>query len=379
MSTPSPSYPELAAARSRVAQLDVEIEQLRSSLEARLVERDQCRNVLTRYKYPILTLPAEITSEIFIQFLPTHLKFTPLIGPYSPAFLLQICHQWRDIALGTPALWSSIQVDFYDRRMSLHNQKLERLELWLRRSGNCPLSIQISDAPLDTETASIPSTKFVEAIMRQALRLQHVEIEVPYEGLRGLTGSMPMLRSVLVGPSDTMPPDTTPSQTAVPVFMLAPNLKKVVLSTIFNPFTITLPWSQLTTLTAELYIPQAIYVLCQTTALETCKLTIYGYDDPGTAHPVASPLHLRSLSLYWGDGRPDDSLVALVNALTLPALDSLVVSEYLLGPDPVAAVSRLRPQGYPRSMEIFDARLSPEVYQQAFPDAVLNVESLEDD
>ncbi|KAJ7614540.1 hypothetical protein FB45DRAFT_937185 [Roridomyces roridus] len=147
-----------------------------------------------------------------------------------------------------------------------------------------------------------------------------------------------------------------------------------------NPFTITLPWSQLTTLTAELYIPEAIYVLGQTTALETCTLTIYGYADPAPARPVVSLLRLSSLSLYWGsDSEPDGSLVVLVSALTLPALDSLIVPEFFLGSDPLAALSQLRPQGYPLAMEIQKARLSFDLYRESFPDAVLSVEFLEED
>ncbi|KAJ7633214.1 hypothetical protein FB45DRAFT_1058166 [Roridomyces roridus] len=51
-------------------------------------------------------------------------------------------------------------------------------------------------------------------------------------------------------------------------------------------------------------------------------------------------------------------------------LDALVVSEFLL-------LSRLLPQGYPLAMEIQEARLSFEEYREAFPNAVLSVESLE--
>ncbi|KAJ7613133.1 hypothetical protein FB45DRAFT_273115 [Roridomyces roridus] len=383
MPAPLPASSELAAARSRIAQLDMEIEGLKRSLELRLAERDRCRDVLAQYKYPILTLPSEISSEIFMQFLSSgYTPFIPLVGSESPPFLLQICRQWRNIALGTPALWSSFQVNLQRRNSeSLRKQKLQRLELWLERSGSCPLSIGLWDVPLGPVTTSVPSSKFPEAIMRHAARLQHIHVEVPYEKLRGFTSApMPILRSVLIGPTDgNMLADTTPSETAVSMCMLAPNLREVNLSTTTNPFTIILPWSQITTLTAELYIPEAIHVLRQTTALETCTLTIYGYADFTPTHLAVSLLRLRSLILHWGDGMPDDSLVVLVDALTLPVLDSLVVSENLLGADPIAALSRLRPQGYPRVMEIENAALSFEVYRGVFADAILKVESAEED
>ncbi|KAJ7613075.1 hypothetical protein FB45DRAFT_1036604 [Roridomyces roridus] len=292
MSAPSPTYPELAAARSRIVELDLEIEHLARLLDVCIAEQIRCRQVLARYKYPILTLPAEITSEIFTHFTSSDLELTPNFGAPSPSFLLQ----------------------------------------------------------------------------------------VPYEALRGFTAAMPILHSVLVGPSERyILPDTTPSHRAVPMFTLAPNLRRAVLSTKFNAFTITLPWSQLTTLTADFYIPEAIYVLGQTTALEKCTITIYGYADSAPAHSAVALPSLHSLSLYWGDGEPDDSLVALVSALTLPALDSLVVPEFFLGSDPIAALSRLRPHGSPRVMEIEEARLSFHAYKAAFPDVVLSVDSLEED
>ncbi|KAJ7605018.1 hypothetical protein FB45DRAFT_1069718 [Roridomyces roridus] len=378
----APTYSQATAARSRIAQLDIEIEDLKRSLNARVAELRRCRRVLARYKHPrIPTLPAELISEIFIQFLPSHRRFLkPGVDSESPALLLQVCRQWRDIALETRALWSSIGVDLHDN-IGTRKQKLQQLEIWLERSGNYPLSIRLCHVKIpDRETAPIPTIQFAKAIMRHASHLQHFEIEVPYEDLHGFTGAMPMLRSVLVGTSEPyILPDTTLSETAVPMFTLAPNLRHADLWWTFNPFTITLPWSQLTVLTAELYIPEALHILHQATALETCTLTLYSQDDPVPAHPTVSVLPLRSLSLIWGEGDRNDSLVALINSLTLPVLDSLVVSELLLGADPIAALYRLRPQGYPRVLEIKEARLSFHVYKDAFPDAVLSVEPLEED
>ncbi|KAJ7231501.1 hypothetical protein C8J57DRAFT_967491, partial [Mycena rebaudengoi] len=60
--------------------------------------------------YPVLTLPTDITSEIFTHFLPTYPLCSLINGLLSPMLLGQICHQWRDIALGTPRLWSAIEI-----------------------------------------------------------------------------------------------------------------------------------------------------------------------------------------------------------------------------------------------------------------------------
>ncbi|KAJ7751712.1 hypothetical protein B0H16DRAFT_1211046, partial [Mycena metata] len=52
--------------------------------------------------YPILTLPVEVTTEIFVHCLPEN----PILsGKLAPLLLGRICRKWRDIAYGHPRLW----------------------------------------------------------------------------------------------------------------------------------------------------------------------------------------------------------------------------------------------------------------------------------
>ncbi|KAJ7486729.1 hypothetical protein FB451DRAFT_1026233, partial [Mycena latifolia] len=54
--------------------------------------------------YPVLTLPPEITSEIFAKCVEFEDK--DFASPASaPSLLLQVCRSWRLIALATPSLW----------------------------------------------------------------------------------------------------------------------------------------------------------------------------------------------------------------------------------------------------------------------------------
>ncbi|KAJ7633189.1 hypothetical protein FB45DRAFT_745939 [Roridomyces roridus] len=127
----------LAAARARISQLDIEIEKLQRLMDPLLAEREKCSQTVADFKYPVLTLPPEITSEIFLQFLPSYPERPNVIGPQSPPFLLQICRQWRDVALATPALWSTVDLFLDNPRYDAQQKDL--LERWLRRSGNCGL------------------------------------------------------------------------------------------------------------------------------------------------------------------------------------------------------------------------------------------------
>ncbi|KAJ7918132.1 hypothetical protein B0H13DRAFT_2187907, partial [Mycena leptocephala] len=88
--------------RARVVVLEAEISKLELSLSALRTEKILAQQRLASYKYPVLTLPNEIVSEIFIHFLPIYPLCPPIRGPYSPTLLTRICHKWREITLANP-------------------------------------------------------------------------------------------------------------------------------------------------------------------------------------------------------------------------------------------------------------------------------------
>ncbi|KAJ6533029.1 hypothetical protein B0H19DRAFT_875343, partial [Mycena capillaripes] len=82
--------------------------------------------------YPVLTLPPEVTTEIFLRCFPC--ESNPRPSPtQAPLILAQICRQWRHITLHTPALWRCLLVE--------NKMPVELLHIWLSRSGNYPLSL----------------------------------------------------------------------------------------------------------------------------------------------------------------------------------------------------------------------------------------------
>ncbi|KAJ7103891.1 hypothetical protein C8R44DRAFT_988055 [Mycena epipterygia] len=78
--------------------------------------------------YPILTLPLEITSEIFLHCLPD----APVLPDETtaPMLLTRICQTWRNIALREPRLWSSLKIK--------STRVLRTAQDWLRRAGSLP-------------------------------------------------------------------------------------------------------------------------------------------------------------------------------------------------------------------------------------------------
>ncbi|TDL15817.1 hypothetical protein BD410DRAFT_808615 [Rickenella mellea] len=107
----------------------------------------------------ISCISADVLSLIFIESVPDNIMSDDeyLIFPrpslhQSPLILGRVCRLWREISLATPRLWCRIQLgDMRSTRDAyyspLYCRDLERdsltLQEWLRRSGNCPLSIGI--------------------------------------------------------------------------------------------------------------------------------------------------------------------------------------------------------------------------------------------
>ncbi|KAJ7751648.1 hypothetical protein B0H16DRAFT_1227134, partial [Mycena metata] len=74
-------------------------------------EKTSIQQSLDSIVYPILTLPAEITTEIFLHCLPD--KPVEPNGSVAPMLLGRICRQWRNIACGAPRLWATLTTSFW--------------------------------------------------------------------------------------------------------------------------------------------------------------------------------------------------------------------------------------------------------------------------
>ncbi|KAJ7659293.1 hypothetical protein DFH06DRAFT_1327119 [Mycena polygramma] len=167
-------FASLQVDRDRLQVLEPQILELRRSLEALETEQASVRERLDSYKYPVLTLPNEVASEIFVQFLPPYPLCPLTYGPLSPEHLLLICKKWTEIALSTPALWRAM--DLQDGVQS------GRLNTWLRRSGGCPLSFSIQmEHPSNEDTAAL------ELLVPHRARWEYFELlRLPYTLFYGI-------------------------------------------------------------------------------------------------------------------------------------------------------------------------------------------------
>jgi hypothetical protein len=271
--------------------------------------------------YPILTVPPEIISEIFLNFLPIYPECPPNFGIYSPLLLCRICRQWREIAVSTPTLWRAIRMDVL-RITSDENLRaqLQLLETWLSRSGECPISLRLSGTKF---WASPFLPRILHAVLRHCRQWEHVELCVPFDHLYRIRGDMPLLRYLKLD-TDSLPLRNPP----MTLFNRAPQLKDVVLG-VWDPSFMHLPWQQLTHLsTRYFFLAECVDVIRTAVNLVRCTFGICYFHEPISIPVLPVHRHLRSLILRVGEGHdPDDRVWQLLNNLTLPALRTFEVYE----------------------------------------------------
>ncbi|EIM87093.1 uncharacterized protein STEHIDRAFT_156083 [Stereum hirsutum FP-91666 SS1] len=124
---------------------------------------------------PPFPFPTEITVRIFALSLPEDDKPTNLAQ--TRMSLVRVCRQWREIATGTPQLWTNISLPFaYVGRRALRLEP-STLNTWLLWSNRQPLTITLAfphDLPWQLELVYIQViTAFYEYWRSVRLSLAH--------------------------------------------------------------------------------------------------------------------------------------------------------------------------------------------------------------
>ncbi|KAF8150416.1 hypothetical protein K438DRAFT_441446 [Mycena galopus ATCC 62051] len=311
--------PHLAADRARVADLDAKIVDLERSLFAMRIEKQLAQERLDYYKYPVLTLPNELTAEIFIQFLPPYPDYPPFTGPESPTLLAQICRQWREIALGTATLWRAISLS--DPGIPFE-QKAHLLDAWLSRSRSCLLSLQFCDYDYDASD----TIKILSVLVQHRTRWEYLDLNLSPSHIPIMEGPMPLLRRLHL----TVDDDSNRTIS----FREAPLLRSITLRAA-TPLKVALPLGQLTSLMLNMaFRDEYVAILQQTCNLVHCELGIVsdwsGSTDLPPEHGIELPC-LESLSLKNEDA---PETVGYLDDFLVPALRILQLEEIFLGAEP---------------------------------------------
>ncbi|KAJ7757803.1 hypothetical protein DFH07DRAFT_459517 [Mycena maculata] len=313
--------------RIRIAQIDEKIAQLQAERHA----------LIASFTFPVITLPVEITSEIFVRCLSDN----PL--DYSTTevavVLGHVCRRWRDIALSIPCLWAGWSLAI-DRGTSLQ-QICAGIKLWLSRSKDRPLSIRLYHADgvrrdVDEEDEDWWERAWdfghavVPLLLEHQRRWKNIDFSVPVSILRSippLTQGHSDLTHLVLGSAER-DWGGGGDEEVITYFALAPKLRSlhIVLEEhhLSQMDPVQLPYAQLTSFTGTMFSPmECAFILSLTPAL--VEGVFYLHDgDANMAHHVASPTtlsHLKSLKLWSTTARVRP--VEALDYLTLPSLETL--------------------------------------------------------
>ncbi|KAJ6532846.1 hypothetical protein DFH09DRAFT_1181741 [Mycena vulgaris] len=351
----SPDVLTPSATRARIEDLDAQIMTLKTSLRDLKSERQSLKTHLDAFIYPVLTLPNEIVSEVFLY---SSGAVTSPVDPASPLFLGHICQRWRDIALNTPSLWTRITLNL--EAVTSRESQLRLLETWLLRSRDCMLCIGLHQQP-SVSTILLGRDSLHERCLTLSLVLPHADIF-------RIDGEFPSLLCLLINFSDLSPNSPPDPSWPVKVFHQAPKLRALVMG---GRFHLNLPWAQITML-ANVSVPfvhDLTEVLVCMVNLETLDVAIISAsDDEIMANIAAIPPLVQLRRLDLGDGSDPKACMQLLEKLTLPALSEFRLSGFCFTPSAIQnLLARSRCHLPSLCITIADAELSAGYYRLSLP------------
>ncbi|KAJ6573464.1 hypothetical protein DFH09DRAFT_1457485 [Mycena vulgaris] len=296
--------------RPRLAEITRHIASFESQLARLHAERDGILKQLDSIVYPILSIPPEVTSEIFFHSVDIRrpdLRF--------PLQLASVCRAWRIIALSTPRLWTS----FYAHSSYLCGPDPEKLssflQFWLPRTGSLPLDLKIPLPKLAGAGAGAAMDQILSILAKYSsqwstLRLHAAGlISFPTDSIRGCLTSLRRLELIIT---------SCPPGGAITAFRDAPNLRELRIEGI-SAAQLCLPWIQLTALELVNADQEEACMECLKLTPNLEILTVYPsyFFQQHAPTPITLPcLHTLKISFPW----------TLLDNLTLPALEDLELS-----------------------------------------------------
>ncbi|KAF7375659.1 F-box domain-containing protein [Mycena sanguinolenta] len=353
----------MEADRARLLALEAQIVDLEHSLSGLRREKARIRARLDAYKYPVLTLPNEVTSEIFIHFLPIYPAIPPLVGLASPTCLTLVCHKWREVALTTPTLWRAIE--FNDDRGILYEHIRRISDAWIGRSGSCLLSINIA-----VDSPDFLKETLTKSLAEATTRWEHLQAWIPKSSFPKIDSPMPLLRSLRLSSAIFEDDDDLTFAEVPPHFCTTatPQLRTVVLFGTFSSKA-TLPWAQLTCLTLDhVGVNRCVSILQQTPKLVQCTLHLY-FEPHMSLDFHESPLSLPCLKSLTLDTF-SQQVAMILNSFIVPSLCTLKLRDAYLGEDSISMLKSFISQSGCALQEVCimgNTTTRHESYRSAFP------------
>ncbi|KIJ94211.1 hypothetical protein K443DRAFT_683944 [Laccaria amethystina LaAM-08-1] len=292
---------------------------------------------------PIRKVPPEIIRIIFL-FSTSDMHFLRSPAHVSPNVLAGVCVAWKNVALGTPELWSSIMVEIWNGKF---HPDIRTVEMWIERSGSSPLSFSIEERYIhfllsrfshipptelygNENPAESPVASMLDLFIPHHFRWQKVRLryEHPSFGKVGfaslpMDATYPLLEEVYLNESrcSWAQEDVDRIKSMI---VSAPRLHSVSWLSRKSYLTLAFPWKQLThfSLRHPINVDECLRILAICPHLESLELTLFldfpdDNDDVPFVHNTLQLLYLNTVG----------NLATLFDKVTLPALKDLSLSE----------------------------------------------------
>ncbi|KAF9269123.1 hypothetical protein L218DRAFT_420831 [Marasmius fiardii PR-910] len=312
-------------------------------------------------------IPQEILGEIFLCCL-THERtgiYAAVSTSQAPLLFLSVCKRWRDIAVSSPVLWSSMRLNYPRRFLGastiaansnenvpaavgvkawLSRAKDQPIRLFMREDYDPQFGVAGSSGTLDA-SRSRTVIDISDAFGEFSATCADLEIDVSPMSFRafcldsqGDRRSFPALRSLSIGTSHSPWMAVWDTNTAhdLPLFSADTRLHSLSLSMSYLPVNLLrVPPTSLESLTeliltyrleTDLFRPSPLHVfqvLWHCHNLRTCTFTLGEAHEALAFEPERGRLELQSLrTLVIYDECPTTTL-SLMSALYVPSLERL--------------------------------------------------------
>lgn len=199
-----PSVPEIvevktyvAMVNGKVSEYDTRIAELEATLAAIKQRRAELHTTVTAHEAlvsPLRRLPPEILQIIFVWCLSQN-RNAVMHASEAPVLLGRICSEWRRISIATPELWATLHivppnVNFSNPTSSTarFQRKRDLIEMWLGRSGACPLSISLVWFAGDSEEEIKLCGTLLEVLVPLCGRWKVLDFQVPLKMFKPFIG-----------------------------------------------------------------------------------------------------------------------------------------------------------------------------------------------
>ncbi|KAJ7070039.1 hypothetical protein C8F01DRAFT_541721 [Mycena amicta] len=309
-----------AALRAKIEEVTLQIALQKRFLDELEAARISLLSELTRVAvYPILTLPPELMSEIFVHCLPED-AWVDLHD--APLLLTRVCKRWAHIAAATPALWKSFRLSLGE----WDDQELvELMEAWFRSRRGTPLKVVIGG-----DLGQVDLLKFMASFQRYSPNISSLFIDLTARNLLLLQPyslEMDQLQELEITVEDEEDEIYAEPVELKNVFVNTSKLVKVHVDQIL-PTAITLPWQQLTEFQCyDYFVDEVLEVLRLIPSLTSLDVTLGVEDNRDPNRERLTHPNLQRLIVMEQERLDRHDTPHLLHFLTLPKLETLKTEE----------------------------------------------------